>query len=202
MSRRIDPRPPHADTRAAGTSHVYVLPCAVEDLLKLGFSRDPLARIDSLHPRYFEVFDLGRGLLVETETVADARRLELRLRRPLAQHRAPAPLTVRLAAGGGTEWLRGALPALLQAVDDLEAEGFRVHRPLHDWLRDAFRARSDRLHDWAEHARPWLDAAPRAAQLPPPLARLRDTLDACTAFGIAPRDVVSVAVADWHAALR
>jgi len=86
----------------------YVFPCAWEDHCKIGFSRDPLARIQQLHPRWFEVFDLERGLLVEGETQRDARDLELELRRPLAAHRAPPPLTVRVAAGGHTEWFRGA----------------------------------------------------------------------------------------------
>ena len=202
MSRRIDPRDPHADTRAAGLSHVYIVPCAYEDLLKLGFSRDPLARIDSLHPRYFEVFDLDRGLLIETETVSDARRLELRLRRPIAAHRAPPPLTVRLAAGGGTEWFRGAYPTLMQATDALAADGFRVHAPLRAWLRTAFEARADRLYAWAEQAVPWIEGATQATSLPASLARVRDTLDACVSFGIAPRSVVSDTIADWHAALR
>lgn len=202
MSRRIDLREPHAGTRSTGLSHVYILPCAYEDLLKLGFSRDPLARVDSLHARYFEVFDLDRGWLVEAESVADARRLELRLRRPIVAHRAPPPLTVRAAAGGSTEWFRGAYPALAHATEILGAEGFRVHAPLRTWLCSAFEARTDRLYAWAEQAVPWLGGATRAAALPASLARVRDTLDACVYFGIAPRRVVSDAVADWHAALR
>jgi hypothetical protein len=50
---------------ASGPSFVYVLPCLGEDLLKLGMSRDPLDRFQSLHPRWFDFFDLdstfGRG---------------------------------------------------------------------------------------------------------------------------------------------
>lgn len=62
-----------------GCSFVYVFACVVEDLLKLGFSRDPIGRLQALHPRYFEFFDLERSFLVETETVRDARRPELSL---------------------------------------------------------------------------------------------------------------------------
>ena len=83
-----------------GHCYLYVFPCAWEDHCKLGFSRDPLSRMQALHRRWFEFFDLDRGLLVETETVRDARDLELELRRPLAEHNAPAPMTVRREAAG------------------------------------------------------------------------------------------------------
>jgi Meiotically Up-regulated Gene 113 (MUG113) protein len=78
-----------------GYGYVYICPCAWEDHCKIGFSRDPLSRIQSLHRRWFEFFDLDQAVLVETESVRDARDLELELRRPLASHNAPAPLTVR-----------------------------------------------------------------------------------------------------------
>ena len=48
-----------------GRCFLYVFPCDWEDLLKLGISRDPLDRVQALHPRWFEFFDLGRGFLVE-----------------------------------------------------------------------------------------------------------------------------------------
>lgn len=95
--------------------YVYIMPCVVEDFLKLGFSRDPAARIHAFQPRYFEVFDLRLGWLIETESERDARSLELDLRRPLAIHRAPAPITVCLAAGVHTEWRRGARAPLWDA---------------------------------------------------------------------------------------
>ena len=85
----IDRRDPAARTQSRGRCHLYVLPCAHEDLLKLGFSRDPLARLQQLHPRWFEFFDLDRAFAVETETVPDARKLELAQRRLLAEHNAP-----------------------------------------------------------------------------------------------------------------
>ena len=88
---------PPETTRAPseGACYLYVLPCAYEDLLKLGFSRQPLARMQALQPRWFEFFDLDRALLVETDTVREARRLELDFGRRLRAHGAPAPLTVR-----------------------------------------------------------------------------------------------------------
>jgi len=41
---------------------VYVLPCQHDDILKLGFSRDPLLRMQTLHQRYFDFFDLDAAL--------------------------------------------------------------------------------------------------------------------------------------------
>jgi hypothetical protein len=108
MARRIDPREPCNRGPSRGRAYVYVLPCAYEDLLKLGFSRDPLDRIQTLHPRWFEFFDLDRGFLVESETVHDARDLELGLGRALIEHNAPAPLVISREAAGHTEWYRGA----------------------------------------------------------------------------------------------
>lgn len=68
-----------------GRSFAYVFPCAWEDHCKIGFSSDPLARIASLHRRWFEFFDLEGGALVEAESVRDARDLELELRAGLGE---------------------------------------------------------------------------------------------------------------------
>lgn len=175
----------------------YVFPCAWEDHCKIGFSRDPLARIQQLHPRWFELFDLERGLLVEGETERDARDLELELRRPLGAHRAPPPLTVRATAGGHTEWFRGTEAVLREAVASLARRGHRVHAPLGDWLRDAMQARCDLLHDWV------------AAQLQPgafdrsegrSLAQraLRDVLDAHVALGFALEPLLPERAWRWY----
>ena len=108
MSRRIDPREPNNRGPSRGRCFVYVLPCAYEDILKLGFSRDPLQRMQALHPRWFEFFDVDTAFLVETETVRDARDLELGLAKVIAEHNAPAPLVIRREAAGHSEWYRGA----------------------------------------------------------------------------------------------
>lgn len=129
-----------------GLSYVYVFPCAYEDLAKLGFSRDPLTRLETLHPRYYEFFDLQRGFLIETGTVAEARRLELELRRRLVEYNAPMPLTVRSDAGGRTEWYRGAFDTLQATAERMAEEGSVVHRPLATWLRDGLLARRDLLY--------------------------------------------------------
>ena len=47
--------------------HCYVFPRAWEDHCKIGFSHDPLSRIQQLHPRWFEFFDLDAGAIIETD---------------------------------------------------------------------------------------------------------------------------------------
>lgn len=162
--------------------YTYVLPCVWEDHCKVGFSRDPLSRLQALHRRWYEFFDLGRGLLVEAETEREARDLELKLRRPLAGHRAPMPGTVRRQAGGHTEWLRGAGALLQQAVQQLSAQGYVVHAPLRPWLRAEMLARSDRLYHWADALKAAWETGDEGA-----LQVLRDGLDAYAALSIDPR---------------
>lgn len=191
----IDYRDPAGRTASRGAAFLYVAPCAYEDLLKLGFSRDPLERLRALHPRYFEVFDLERALLVETETVRDARALELRLRRALVEHNAPAPLVMRGEAGGSTEWYRGAYAQLDDAVVDLEAAGHRVHRPARAWFRQALEARGDLLYAWTLALLPTdpvEETDPRACAL------VADALDACDALGVDLESRLPASVLDWH----
>ena len=180
-----------------GRCFVYVLPCTWEDHCKIGFSRDPLSRLQQLHRRWYEFFDIDRALLVETETVRDARDLELELRRPLAGHNAPAPLTVRREAAGHTEWFRGVAPQLEQAVQGLQLRGHVVHAPLRDWLRPALLGRSDPLFAWtqAQLSPDELDglAGPTTAQ-----RMVRDTLDAYVALGIELERLLPGEVWRWY----
>ncbi len=122
---------PYPRFASRGRAYVYVLPCRDEDLLKLGFSRDPFTRFSTLHRRFFEYFDLDRGLLVDAERVSAARRIERRLIETFVEHHATAPLVVSAAAGGHTEWYRGAHPevsGLLQAI--ARDEGLPVYGSL------------------------------------------------------------------------
>jgi hypothetical protein len=141
MDEFIQPR-----TLGRGRSYVYMLPCRDQDLLKIGFSREPLLRLRTLHPRFFDYFDLERGLLLEVERVAQARAIERDILQRHAPERSPAPLAVPDQAAGYTEWLRGVEPevaARLREVADREAS------PLHglrDWVRQMFDAQSDRLY--------------------------------------------------------
>jgi hypothetical protein len=183
-----------------GRSFVYVAPCHDEDLLKLGFSRDPLARLQQLHPRWYDFFDLDAGWLIEVDHVREARDLELRLRRGIALHNAPSPLVIVRAAAGHTEWFRGARPALVAATEALFDDGHLVHRPMGEWLRQRLEARSERLFHWADEM---LQAIDHARHVGDPhgdtLSRtLRDALDAWPALGLALASHVSGDVADWH----
>ena len=82
-----------------GRTFVYVLPCREADILKVGFSRDPLDRLRTLHRRFFEFFDLDRGLLIETDHLRDARRIERLFITTFAEDRAPAEQPSERSAG-------------------------------------------------------------------------------------------------------
>ena len=180
-----------------GYCFVYVFPCAWEDHCKIGFSRDPLSRVQALHYRWFEFFDLDRAVLVETETVRDARDLELELRRPLRIHNAPAPLTVRKEAAGHTEWFRGASSQLELAIRLLEQRGHAVHAPMRAWLRSALLGRSDRLYAWTQtQLSP--DELDGSAGPTPAQRIVRDTLDAYAALSIELEPLLAPEVIRWY----
>ena len=193
-----DPATVHGPSN--GPAFLYVAPWVSEDQLKLGFSRDPLSRLQQLHPRWFEVFDLDRALLVETETVRDARELELRFRRLLDSHNAWAPLTVRRLAGGHTEWFRGAYDTLVPRIRELEGGGFTVHQPARPWFRKTMRARGELLYAWLDGllAPDELDLLVRGT----PAQRVaRDALDACRALDIDLEPVLPERVLRWYRAV-
>jgi hypothetical protein len=147
---RIESRDPSPHIPSRARAFVYVASCSDEDILKLGFSRDPLARLRSFHPRYFEFFDLDRSFLVETDRVKDARAIERRLADAVAEHRAPSPLLVDRTAGGHTEWYRGAYAAIhadaMQAIAEL---GHGYHASLRQWLRGRLTLQSDMIYEWS-----------------------------------------------------
>ncbi|KRD39037.1 hypothetical protein ASE35_01285 [Lysobacter sp. Root916] len=190
---------------SAGRCYLYVLPCAYEDLLKLGFSRSPLRRLGELQTRYYETFDLERAFLVETETVRDARDLELSLRHALREHQAPAPLLIRREAAGHTEWHRGAYASLRAQADALGGRGYRVHAPLRTWLAQDLLAHSDALYAWAASVLDALGGDPGQLDAPA-LAGLRakvlDTLDAYPALDLALDGRLPESLYDWHRARR
>lgn len=186
-----------------GRTFVYVLPCRDEDILKVGFSRDPLDRFRTLHRRFFEFFDLGRGLLIQTDHLRDARRVERWFITTFAEQRAPAPLAVREAAAGYTEWFRGvALPVDKLAREVCTDQGFVLHAPLSSWLRGCFVERSTLLYSWSARM---LDALEYEYFNVPAPARsgrgekaLRDALDACAAVGMEIQALVPAPVLDWY----
>lgn len=141
------------DSNYRGRCFLYVLAAAgPEDLLKVGISQDPLSRWASFHLRWFEVFDLEHSLFVETETRSDAQALETTLHRNLAEHQCPMPLTIRMAAGGATEWYRGSYARAYRFVHDCEAQGFVVHRSAKDWLALRMEAQRDYLSESLHYA--------------------------------------------------
>ena len=198
VPRRIATDPLFSRSPSAGKCHLYVLPCAWEDIAKLGHSRDPLSRMQALHPRYFEFFDLDRALLIETDTVREARDLELKFGRALKLHNAPAPLVVRRQAAGHTEWYRGAYEELAREGVELSHTGYVFRRGLRPWLHERLLARGDQLYTWAmgvlDQAEPGYDDAL------PPVAR--DVLDAYTALNIHLEPLLPDPLWQWYRAQR
>jgi hypothetical protein len=181
---------------------VYVLPCRHEDILKVGFSRDPLLRMRTLHPRYFDFFDCERAFLIETDTVREARRLESDFASALEANNAPAPLVVSPEAGGHTEWYRGAYPTLLQMAFSLATvQGWRVHAPLRPWLAGRLDRDSGTLYEWSSQVHAAIQQAriygKPSGELP---GQLRARLDALAALGLAPQSRVPPAVWSWYVA--
>lgn len=180
-----------------GRCFVYVAPCAYEDLLKVGHSRDPLARLEAFHRRWYEVFDPDQAWLVEVDRVREAAGLELALRHALADHNAPAPLTVRREAAGLGEWFRGASGLLAEARTRLAGEGHLLHAPARGWLRHALLARADRLHAWTT-AMLDVDALEAPVDSTPASRAVRDALDAYAAFGVDVAPFLPPDVARWR----
>jgi len=207
MARRIDTR--DLSDRATGNRgpsrgrcYLYVLPCAYEDILKLGFSRDPLQRMQALHPRWFEFFDLDQAFLIEAETVRDAHDLELGLAGVIALHSAPAPLVIRRQAAGHTEWYRGAHALLMQTAEALAAGGYVMHAPLRPWIRKTLLDRSDLLFSWSlamltpdelDTAAAGFDGRPTPAQ-----QAVRNALDACKVLEIDLELLLPPNVLGWY----
>ena len=184
-----------------GRCFLYVLPCRDEDLVKLGFSRNPLARMEALHPRYFDFFDIDRGCLVETDTVREARRLELELAHAMALHSAPQPLLIREQAGGATEWYRGAHAGLQDAASRIEREGFIVHRPLRPWLRSQLSNRRGDLFSWGEAVLAAVEGEPAHLDISayrPLRTDVLAVLDAYPALGIALAPLLPDALMAWY----
>jgi hypothetical protein len=194
---------PYPRFASRGKAYVYVLPCRDEDLLKVGFSRDPFTRFSTLHRRFFEFFDLERGLLLDAERVVHARRIERRLIDTFADYRAMAPLVVPVAAAGHTEWYRGVHADVAALLEDIAtAEGLNLDRSLTPWLRSYLETRVDLLYDWSARIVDTLDWAANNAPDDPGAKRLRraliDTLDMFTAAGVNVEPRLPQHVLDWY----
>ncbi len=192
-------------TLARGQAYLYIVGCRDDSLFKIGFSRDPLQRLRTLHPRFFEFFDLDRGILVKTGRVAHARRMEHELHAAFRFHQAPAPLIVPVSAAGHTEWFRGVIEEAVDAARaDAQQNAFAHELPA-SWLSSVLRERQDRLFGWsarmveaieyAEHNQGGIGADA-------PARELRAALDAYRSVGIDPRPLLPAAVVRWYAALE
>jgi hypothetical protein len=188
-----------------GRAFVYIAPCRDDNVFKIGFSRNPLERFRTLHARFFDFFDLERGVLLVTDRVRDARRLERRLITALADFQALAPLVVPTSAAGHTEWFRGALEEALAIVAEFEtAEGFEIHRPASAWFRQILRERADLLYAWSARMLEAIEyethngASPDGARAYE--NSLRQTLDAYAAFAIDVDPLLPSQVVRWYAA--
>jgi hypothetical protein len=200
MSPRIQPNDPSPTVPSRGRAFVYILPCRYEDILKIGFSRDPLDRLQDLHRRYFDFFDLDRAFLVETDHVRDARRLESALAQSVSEHRAPSPLVIRRSAAGHTEWYRGAHAQVSAAWNALCPNlGYKLHAPLTSWVKDRLRERSDVLFEWSSRALDEIEiaAAEGAAQTSDIAYVLRAALDAYSTVGLPVEAYVPAGVFQW-----
>ncbi len=178
--RSADASAPVAPNHYRGRAFLYVLVAAgAEDLLKVGLSHDPLERWSAFHPRWFEAFDIDHSLLVETVDRADAQALETRLHRTLTDHHCPMPITMRLAAGGRTEWYRGAYATLRRQLQAHAEAGHVVHWGARAWLTEAMRRQQEQVFEillaaQADHHAGWLS--------PQRLEALRNLVDAHRCF--------------------
>ncbi len=188
---------------AAGRTFVYVLPCRDEDILKVGYSRDPLQRMHALHRRYFQFFDLDRALLLDAERLRDARRVERMFITRFAEYRAPPPLVVRQAAAGETEWFRGVAGPVDELARKIAVdEGLTLHAPLRAWLRQRFEEHCDTLYECSMRLLDSIEYeqfnVPADAQDGRTAAALRHLLDVHEALDMDLRRLVSPRVLAWY----
>ena len=144
---------------------------------------------------------MDQAFALETETVREARTLETRYGRALAEHSAAAPLTVNPAAGGHTEWYRGAYPVLAALAQAQAAAGFTLHAPLRPWLRQRLAASGELLYAWTRLLDPLhLQARGPDARASPAQRRVADVLDAYRSEQLDLARWLPPDVLDWHAA--
>jgi hypothetical protein len=186
-----------------GRAYVYVLPRLGEDQVKLGFSRDPFERFRTLHPQFHAFFDLDQGLLVELDSIKEARRIERLFIERWPEHRCSAPLEVSSQAGGCTEWFRGISEhADVFAQRIAERYGYQVHRPLKRWLHQRMSGYADALFDWSlqiVEIIEWQECnVPEHARDGRFAIALKGTLDALSVVGVNTHRRLPPAVQRWY----
>jgi hypothetical protein len=188
---------------ANGNAFSYVLPCYVEELLKIGFSTNPIRRFQAFHSRYYEVFDLERGFLIETDRVSEAREVERALMRDIAAHNAPAPTTIRPGAAGDTEWYRGVYAHAVEMGNALASRcGYVIRAPLRSWLQQQLANQASMLYEWSANAFAAIAAEGldlRDDDVALGLSRMVvDKVDAYGAMGLGVRAFVTTQFYDWY----
>lgn len=132
------------------------------------------------------IFELNRGFLIAANDEKDARRIERLLAQRVEEHRTHAPLVIERAAGGSTEWYRGAYPLVLQASAQLVTGG--GYPPLISTalrLQEALLREREHLFEYATAAIDTIDALGENPAALPIAAAFRNSLDAFRAFAIA-----------------
>jgi hypothetical protein len=197
----------HPRFASTGRTYVYVLPCQGEDLLKVGFTRDPLQRFRTLHRRFYAFFDLEAALLIETEHLREARRIERLFIERWPEHQAPAPLVIPQSAAGHTEWFRGIRAPVCDFAHTLaQRYGHEVHAPLRAWLASRFLQRSDVLFDWSQRMLDFIEYQALNVSLEERTdayaLALEDALDACRSVGLDLDALVPGPVLRWDEKCR
>jgi T5orf172 domain len=193
----------HPRFASTGRTYVYVLPCRGEDLLKVGFTRDPLQRFRTLHRRFYTFFDLEAALLIETEHLREGRRIERLFIERWPEHQAPAPLVIPHSAAGHTEWFRGIRAPVSDFANILaQRYGHEVHAPLRVWLAARFLERSDVLFDWSLRMLDFIEYQALNLSLEdqtsPYTEALGDALDACRSVRLDVDALVPDSVLSWY----
>lgn len=189
-------------TLSTGRCFVYVLPCREQDTLKIGYARDPWARMRTLHPRFHDFFDLERGALLEVDRVREARALEKDLKSRFADARDVEPLQIRERAGGRFEWFRGVHPQVIDELQLLSGElGYPLHMPIRDWLREQWLMQLSHLVDWSQHRYEQIEALHFSADSIHALQSeraLRNLLDSWQSIGVPLEDRLDSRLRRWY----
>ena len=187
-----------------GRAFVYVVACRNDNLLKIGFSRDPWERWRTLHRRFFDFFDLEQGVLVATSRVNEATRLERQLLETFSDYRALAPLVTQSSAGGDTEWFRGIVTEAVDLAREMASRHAWEWESPGDWLRGFLLERRDLLFSWTaamlealefEQHNPSVDSGQIGARCE---RALLDTVGAFHAVGLDIDEYLPDEVRRWH----
>ena len=172
------------------------------DVAKIGMSTDPVGRMNRLHRCYFEFFDLDRAVLLEMESVRDARAIEAALKSEFSDATISAPLAVADDAGGKHEWFLGISNSATVALQrHAEATGYPLHPSMAAWLRGQWRDSSAVLFDWSSHMLDRAELMHFNANDPdrnPYAQRLRNVFALCVAINLPLEKLVSGRVWRWH----